>query len=953
LNLVLSTQTKTEGKASAVATCKDIMYTIGDLLTKISLVEGNNNTIKRQRTNTLNRAIAGVTVLFAFVTCIVVGLCFVIYKSSKGDYWALATRILMMIIIYVVAIGLYGFALMYIIDQIQSIKVESDIEKTTVQAYKFFMYQSSGVVSDSVEFERVMMYAKKQVGISEANRKKLISSLKKMGLQKYSDEDLINMDKLVATQWKSMKIVIDNVYNKGSWIANLNNVESSTTTSKTFQGINNMLSPYYDLMLKSRQVPADAQGKTGVQKILDKFVIDEINQIDLFGLDETARRQQDNVIIQNMEGGKHYQVLLRGIYQFIIYFYPVYKNVQYAKFALLDAQSSTLSAAEKSRLNDILSQDPVLNQVLKAYPLKRERFTFELESLSTNSDDTYKTTMDDFIKLSVSTFTDIQDRSNERYMLEMNSTPSISDTKNLMIRYSKEFNAYFTTLVNNFITNEFATLNPRSTQYFIFKPDFMRSKLAALFQNTPLLPKMDTEYIDLITTIFVDTLMAEQKNIFIKNFYDFSRDSSDMRSLRLLAVEKKTNDVVAKIASNMVKFNISLAANSKYILDKVARNEDNLSSAVTSAVETIITNIDHQVNTLKAANAVSLYENNENMRFVETYDFIEAIDQKQFNTLLSSFRVAELKRLVNAMGDNNYLIFHDREYSVKQGKFIFGITTTFIALTFVYYGLNIYRKKVQKGALGMVNDAASIKSTLLTNEIISAIAKIGIPFAGAIMFLAIFRSSIVKTEVNIEFDKGRMKDNTEAIKDNITKLNNLMTELATRIPQTSLNKAIGDLDEITQSDKTRMYDLIKTMMVHYDKCNYIIGANNSTLPFPYAEVIADGTMAALIVGVIGYVLYEFAPLNRVVELKDLIEYRQAAQTLVSDASFIAQITALIKSHDMEVDNVMFTVRAIAIVGVIIFMLVYTSKIVGATKVYKSGLYNSAFMVNSQCCDTKR
>lgn len=935
-----------ETKKNAFSTGKDIMYNLGDLITKIALVEENNKTIRKERLKTLNGTISGITILFIAVILVIVGVCITIYKASKNDYWALAQRMLMMVIVCVVFIGLYAFFIMYINDQKYAVKVQDDMEKTSIDAYKFFMYQSQGtqgIVSERPEFERVMVFAKQQNGMNEANKKKLIDQVRKNGLGKYSEEVLGDMDKLVASQWPSIRIVVNNVYNKGSWISNLNDVETSATTTKVFQGINSILAPYYDLMLKSRQIPEDdAIGKSGVQKIIDRYVIDDMLQTDLFGLDETAKRMRDDVLIQNMEGGVHYQMLMRGMYNFCTYFYPVFQNTRYAKYVLLAQDSPTLSAAEKSKIRKDIAEDPVLGKVLEAYPVTRDNYKTEQEmARSATATDAYKTVVDAFITHSTTSFSTINTTKNETYMLEMNNTPPISETKNLMIKYAKEFTPYFTVLVNNLIVNELSLLNPRSTQYFIFKPSYIREKLESMFTSSPVLSKMNPDFKGVIISIIVDNVMSEQKATFITNYYDFSHDSSDTKSLRLLAIEKKKNDMVAKIASNMSKFNISLAANSKYIIDKMATDENNLSSVVANAVETMISDIDHQVNTLKAANTKTLYENNEDMRFVEAYDFIEALDKKQFNTLQTSLRIADLKRLVNAIGENNYLVFHDREFSVKQGRLVFGTTVALIALGFVYYGLQSYRKMNKNGSL-----------EVMSNDMLFTVAKIGIPFSGALMFLAIFRSNIVKAEVQIEFDKGRIKDNTEAIKDNISKLNNLITELEQRVSEVKRNKAIGEIDVITEADKTRMYDLIKAIMISYDKCNYIIGASKGKMPFPYAEVLSDGIMAAVIVGVIGYVFYEFAPITRVTELKEIIEYRQAAMTLVNDPSFIQQMISVIKAHDVDVERIVWTNKAIGIIGLIVFMLVYTGKITGATAIYKSGLYNSAFMLNSQCCDKK-
>lgn len=66
---------------------------------------------------------------------------------------------------------------------------------------------------------------------------------------------------------------------------------------------------------------------------------------------------------------------------------------------------------------------------------------------------------------------------------------------------------------------------------------------------------------------------------------------------------------------------------------------------------------------------------------------------------------------------------------------------------------------------------------------------------------------------------------------------------------------------------------MKNILITYDKCNYVVGIDKYDIPFPYAEVLTDGVMSLLLIAIIVYILSKFAPLTRIVELKDLYEYR--------------------------------------------------------------------------------
>lgn len=948
---------------AAIETCKDIMYNIGNLCNRIRLVEVNVQTIRDQRLNTVKSTLTGITFLFVFVTLVVVGLLVVIYKSSKGNYWALASRVLMLLIFYVIAIGLYGFFIMNFNNQKETVTLEYKVEKGVVDSYRAFMYSSKNKI-ERTQFETIMTYSKKQVGMSEADKKKLIKNLqKKGGLHKFSADVLDDMDKLLNNQWVNVNAFISNVYNQGEWIERLNNVEYMSSVHKMFQGINKMLGPYYNMMLKSHQDPMDENNKSGIHKILDKFVIDDMQSADLFGLDDTGSRQQDNTILQSMETGVYYKMLTSSLYYMSVYFYPVYKNVSYSKLVKLHTKAeSDLTDAEKSHLNEVLAQEPAMSQVVSEYPVKRENFAKELaliQRLSQN--ETQKEhVIDDFIKLSSASFSTVFAANDEHYMSLMNNTPDATDTKNILIEYTKEFTQYLTSVFTNFVTYELSLLNPRSTQYFIFQSAYMTKQLENLFSQSSTLQVMDPEYKSLITTIVIDTIVPAQKNMFVKNFYDFSRDSADEKSLRLLSIQNKMNEVVNKIAANMSRFNISVAANADYISSKIAGKDDNLSNAVTSAIEIMLTNIDFQVNTLKSSNGSTLAGSNQEARFVEAYEFIDNLDKKQFSTLQSVLNLKSIKSLLSGMSESatsaslTHTVFRDREYSAKQGKYLMGISTALACTGITYYCIQLYRNLKKSGVINKIlpdsnKGESALRESVVTNELLSLIAKAGIPFSAVVLLLSIFRSYVIKSEAEIDFDKSIMQDNTETIKDTIKKLDTLMTDISKRVNLTKQNQSIGELEEITQTDKTKLYELMKSLVINYDKCNYIIGISKDNLPFPYAEVVADGAMCLITVGAIGYILYKFAPVNRIVELKELIEYRQAAATLVNDPSFVEQVQAKIKTHDASVDTILFTVKALGIVAVIIFMLVYSSKITGASKIYKSGLYNSNLMSESKCC----
>lgn len=934
---------------------KGLNLGLADLIVKIQKVEKNIGEVSKQRKGLLKSVLSIFTVLLVLIAIVIFGLSFVTVKTYKSDVLTMLTRLLMLQIVLVVIVALYGFLVMNVKKREKEANRETADDRHSINVFRTLLCKDG---RDRKKTEAILVFLN---GITGASPKR-IQSLKKKLIRQVAltpeELKLVNDFPNLAVNYDSKDMIV-NIHNNGQWNETITIIEG-TSKFKMFQQVNSLLSPMYDLVLKSRKAPSenDERGVEGIYAILDTFVIPELNRLDLLSLSD-SRRLSDDILKTKLEDGMHYRMLVASMYYLALYMYPVYKNVPYTKLVqATDDTTSVLTTAEKNRVLEMIQKEPVLRDIIPVYPVKRSSFIAELdliqhlnESGTSMSIENTKT-VNNFIALASSTFEEIYKDKNQKFVIKLNNVSTTSDTKNVLIQYVKEFMPLFTTLYQNVLLQELADLNPKSSQYYIFQPEYIRRAISATFNTSPILQKVEEEYRDLIIDIFLNAIVVEQKKNFIKQFYNFEKDTGDQKTLKMMAFDKKVTETVNTIATSMMSFNIKLSDYSQYILETLATGGDNLSTELTGTMQAIVVKIDSEVKTQKSLKQKTLGSNADELRYVEVHDFVTSIDKINFNTFVESLGLMKLKQTITSLGVDNegdiVASFGNREYTLQLSVFGFYIAIVLSILGFSMYGIQTY-KNMQKNDVPSVS-SISIDKVLNNNVILISLMKFGIPLSAVVLILSIMNSYIVKQRVEIGFDKERMRENTDAIKATIDKLTETLDSMKRDVPLDAQGNSIASIEQISQTDKVHLYNMIKSLLISYDKCNYIIGNNQQQLPFPYAEVIGDGLMIAALAGTLYVVISRFAPMERMVELKDLIEYQQSAVTMVNDPSFIKEIQAKIGCHESNVETIMFTIKAIATTAIILFFIIYSIKVSGASKVYKHGLYNSTRMQNSQCCD---
>jgi hypothetical protein len=914
---------------------------------KIDQMRKNEIEFNETRQDSLVRLKVAISLVFSVMSVVFVVVLILIAKAYKNDWFKGGKMILTFVIIYLVVTTLYVLFMMFIANQKKVAKRSRDESVSSITRFLRFMHE--GEVKMTIDPEKQL-----KSFVAFRNERKKPNA---------KQTDIA----FTVSEWsKYTSLVLKNVHARGKGLRSLKIVETTSNNIKVLKGVNEVLGTYYDLMLKSRQNFADASTKEGIMKILDATVVKELGAIDVFSLDDTAI-VKDNEFIDNMEDGEHYKMLLKGFRHLMVYLYPVYKNVSYKQLVQLEkdeealknkksGEGSKLKDSEKDQINQAMLEDPILMEVRRMYPLERANFVDEMRLMKRYDEvDSTKDkvqVVSDFINDTMSTFKNINETENEKYLSLMNKAPSPSETQILMKDYATTFNAYFEKLYKQFIEKELGPMNPTSGQYFVFNPRFMEDTLLTEIDNSNVLSRLEPDYKKMVMAIVIKDIIPEQKNRFIATYFAFDKEKD--KSLKALQINSRIMAMTQKVSSVLSAYDFKVSDYAKYIMAKVqgsGAGVGNISTNVQGAIETVLSNIDHEVGLQKGLVSKNLSEMSQEMRFVPVHDFVYNLDQYKMSTLHRALNPEYLKQIVDTINPDGSKIFAGREFNVNIANTLQKMLIAIIVPSYLLYAVTLLNKakdNINVFKNGAKDDQGRLDLLLQGDPLWGSVVKFGVPLAGSFLFIAIFNSYVVKARYNIEFNKEIMRENTEQIKQSVNELNNILMTLNAKISMEDGAKPIGEIKEFDMETKQKLYKAIKNILITYDKCNYIVGIDKYDIPFPYAEVLTDGVMSLLLIGIIVYILSKFAPLTRIVELKDLYEYKETSQTLVNDPSFVSEIMTKFACHKDEVDGIMFTVKAIASMSVVIFMILYSLRITTSTSEYKGGLYSSGLYESKNC-----
>lgn len=881
-----------------------------------------------------------ITMLILIIIGFIV-MCILVIKQQDIDVVSRVKNILLLMIILNVIVLLYGILSRYINFQIKKFQTEKSKIKLAIGNYESFMYNGIG----SAKKEQIKIISNRLTSnppITDSKPANEIDFIKSWWYSKKGDETSNDADTLIR--------IVKNVYRKGNGATLIKLIETKSSNIKRLSGVNDILGYYYSMILRSQVAPDESESSNDkVLQMIDRNFVSQLKKLNIVGLYDD-RKDKDDILKRKIENSERFKRILAGFQYYIYYMYLVYRLTPYQITTDILAKKELAITPEIKEIHKRINKYKSIEYVIERYPINIKALMLEnntLRNLGTTPDDfERKAIIEVFIKQTIDTFQKIETEKSGSLFQSLNAIPN-TDTKaikQVLIDFTRNFNDYFISLYTDFIVDDFRNLNANGSQYFMFDTEYMKSLLDPVFTKVPFatlsLEEVEDNplYKDIVYSL-IDDLISKQKENFRSTYFKYDQEENPSMKLKAILFEGKMEQVMDTIVSSLVSKNIRLKDYTQYIVSNIVDKNSASASNVQVKIEEIIANVDFNVANKKSEQKKS--DDPLENRFVDQKTFISQLDDRTFNSFMKSLQIETLKELLEFQEADYKETFADKDYSVSLGQWTFASFSFIASMFYIWYATT---------AVPAVYEMYKNKSK--TMDLIFSIGiKLIIPLVTLILFLTIYKSYVAKATVNTEFNKNVMRDNTNTMKEEADNIYRTLIEMQTKLNASNLITPIGNIDEITDVDKNKLYTSMKNILIAYDKCNYVIGTNRYEVPFPYAEVFANGLMIAIIIGMMVYVIGNFTPIERVVEVKDLYEYRETAATLANDISFIQEVTAKAEISEGKVENIMGITKIIVAAGIIIFMLVYSVKIMDTNQQYPYALRNketNSFAKNNLC-----
>jgi len=893
-------------------------------------------------TKSRQQLFAAILVLFVIGSLVMAILAI---KQKDVDLVTRVKNIILLMIIMNVVILLYGILSRYMKSRINRFKSEKDKIQNAVTNYENLFYDGIGM-SKRTDIQNIC--ARLTANKPKKTDQKPSNEIEFIKSWWYSDKTNVkpnDADKLIR--------IVKNVYAKGTGVMKLKLIETKSSNIKRLSGVNDILGYYYGIILKSLVAPDDGENSNDkVLKMIDVNLISQLRNLNIIGLYDD-RTDKDDILKRKMETGERFKRILAGFQYFVYYMYLVRRLTPYELSSDILAKKQMATTPEVQKVKTMLTKYKSIEYVMDRYPITAKALDAEqtiLKSSGTSTDDIErKGIIEKFIQLTLGTFQATHSVKAKELFQNLNalSDNDVSAIKQTLKDFTRNFNVYFSKLYNDFIENEFRNLNATGAQYFMFDNDYIHSLLDPIFTKVPFatlgIEEADDSprYKEIVYPL-VDDLIATQKDKFRSTYFKYEQEQEPSRKLKTVMFQDKLQSVMDTVITNLISKNVQLKNYTQYIVSSLVDKNNAYAQNVQVKIEEIIAKIDFEV--AKRKSEVRKTDDPLETRFIEQSVFVSNLDDKSFSTFAKSLQLETLKDLLEFQENDYKEAFVDNDYNVDIGQWIFKSVAFMSSMLFVWYATatvpSVYEMYKEKG--------------MKTDVIFAAGTSLILPMVSLLLFLSIFNSYVTKAVVNTEYNKDIMRDNTNTMKEEADNLYKLLVNVQSSLNTSNMIAPIGSVSSITDDSKRRIYNSMKNMLIAYDKCNYVVGNVRYDVPFPYAEVFANGLFVVVIVYMMVYVMSNFTPIQRIVDIKDLYEYRETAAVLANDVSFIQEVTAKAEISESNVENIMGITKIIVAVGIIVFMLVYSVKILDSNKAYPYALRNketNTFAKNNLCVRT--
>jgi hypothetical protein len=432
--------------------------------------------------------------------------------------------------------------------------------------------------------------------------------------------------------------------------------------------------------------------------------------------------------------------------------------------------------------------------------------------------------------------------------------------------------------------------------------------------------------------------------------------------------------IIEHISNSLLSYDINISKYQNYIVNQLIKDNKDIDEREMDTFNQIVIEINQSIILKK-----QLQPNKNDKKFIEPQEFISLIDILSYNDLKNGLNVEYYQDIVNEFyntisnsvnrGDNTLdNIFYNSNKNYKMWAISVALVTTILVLTWLHFTIGLagdykYIKQNIDTKISEANkellDAQKYKdvkridiaaSRLLfvnnesSNRIINLMFKIVVPVFALIFIIIMLFSYQRKSKAAFDFNSELIEANTMELKDLLDELKGAINTLEDKINPVDYSKKIEIIEVIKIDDKTEIYNLIKKIIDKFEKCNYIIEAQNSKLPFPYTEVVMNGFMIVICIGVLLYIYGQLKPFGRIYNIKELNRIKE--ETIYADIDKFKELKKEVEflknCHNDDIDTVIYTLKIMFFMFIVMFLIFYSTKIVSSTSEFKAGLFNSFY-----------
>lgn len=565
----------------------------------------------------------------------------------------------------------------------------------------------------------------------------------------------------------------------------------------------------------------------------------------------------------------------------------------------------------------------------------------------------------DFIKTLTTTTTDSKGKTIEKPV----AVPQIIETINRMMSTFYDFTRkHYSDLV---------VLAPGDNQ-FLFDKEFI---IGIMMDKMNGLSGMTEEYKTMIKNTMYSVLIAPIQ-------------------VELNSPEAKLNNLMDKLSKSIIDNQVNINKYNDYLLKETTKGiTDGDVQQKTEMISDIVSQLIKMVSIRKQLKGQPdpLAD-----RFLDQSDFNELIDGMQYKELKSKLDAAHMNFIIesfyNKISDSisrndNTL---DNIYFMAQKRhklYHTAMITTIVTIGIVWFnytldnlsmqkylytdlfkkleekqkivetlrsGMNGMKDEEQKKTIELKLKAQNYELELLyrekRNRTINWIVRTIMPLFVYVFIICILLAMYKKMKAVHDFNVDLIETNTNILKNTSKEMKDLIDSLDLIVSYGDGYKKIKEITNITSDHKVEIYKSIKLLIEKYEKCNFILEAQKSQLPFPYSDLAINFFMVVVCLMCFFYVFSQLKPIGRLKQIKELNKMKE--ESLIADKTAIKlmkkELDFMMTCHEDDIDAVIFTLKVVFFIFIITFLIFYSSKVISSAGEYQNGLYNSGFFENSVC-----